>query len=271
MPTIFFVLLFTTSTQMIDRYGHYKAMLFALTMQLFGMLLSQVGGAFAVLAGLILNGIAMPILFNMFMSISSAWFNMQERIFASGLMLFSMSLGFSGGYWSYKFNYASRPDSYFFDATLGLGIANLAALIVCAIVFQNGPEACPSRSQTIYRRVEYDFMRDLRLLKSDTIFRRAFPGMVILVVFSYFSPFTSALHYRIVVDARNGDEDVVNDILYPLIHLAGILVSTTVLAFIMKFKQIFLFTLWANVISLIVIEIGLLDSSNVVFYIGYLG
>jgi len=93
--------------------------------------------------------------------------------------------------------------------------------------------------------------------------------MVILVVFSYFSPFTSGLHYKRKIDPRSNDE-VINDILYPLVHMAGILASTTALAFIMTFRKIFLFTLWGNVIALILIEIGLLDKSNVVFYIGYL-
>jgi hypothetical protein len=93
--------------------------------------------------------------------------------------------------------------------------------------------------------------------------------MVILVVFSYFSTFTTKLHYTKRIDPRSDDE-VINDILDPLVHMAGILASTTIVAFTMTFRKIFIFCLWANVISLILIEIGLLDESNVVFYIGFL-
>jgi hypothetical protein len=109
-----------------------------------------------------LNGVAMPFFFNMFMTISGNWFNMQERIFASGLFLFSLSLGFAASQWSFKYQYG---PTYFDDSNLGLGLSNLVLLVVCSIVFKSKPDACPSRSQTVYRRVEYDFIRDINLLK----------------------------------------------------------------------------------------------------------
>ena len=270
MPCIFFVLLFLPSMKLADKHGNYRSLMFGVTVQLFGLLLAQAGGVYGILGGLVLNGVAMPFLFSMFMSVSGAWFNAQERIFASGLLLFSIAVGAWGAKWAYFYEFQKLGPSLFFtDAHLGLGISNLVLLIVASIVYNSKPGALPSRSQTVYRRVGYDFSRDIRLLKQDRIFRVAFPGMVMLVIYSYFAPYTSYFHY--VKKIKTSSENVVVDVLYPLLLLVGILFSTTLLAFIMTFRKLFIACLWANMICLILIEIGLLDPTNTVFYVGYLG
>lgn len=74
MPSIFFVILFLVTMRWIEIQGVYRSTLFAITMQLFALLFSQIGGNFGVLGGQILNGVAVPFLYNSFMKISSSWF-----------------------------------------------------------------------------------------------------------------------------------------------------------------------------------------------------
>lgn len=52
--------------------------------------------------------------------------------------------------------------------------------------------------------------------------------------------------------------------------MGGIIVSTLVVAKFLHFKKVFIVSIWGNVAALVLIEIGLLDKSNVIFYIGYL-
>lgn len=89
-----------------------------------------------------------------------------------------------------------------------------------------------------------------------------------LVVYSYVGPYISYYHYMKKIMSSN--ENVIVDVIYPLLVMIGILFSTTVLSFTMIFRWLFIGSLWANMISLILIEIGLLDPTNTVFYIGYL-
>ena len=93
--------------------------------------------------------------------------------------------------------------------------------------------------------------------------------LVVLFIITYFSPYTLRWHYSKLVDPSSNNE-VIHNVIVPLMELAGLATWTILLAKFFRFKVQIVFVIWANVVSIILCEAGLLDSTHVLFYIGYI-
>eukprot|EP00347_Sterkiella_histriomuscorum_P008074 403346473 len=266
MPGIFFLALFTTTTTWIGKQGMYRNTLMAIIIQMFALLFAIKGGSYGRIAGSILNGISMPFLFNQIVTFSASWFGVRGRILSTGTLLLGLNLGYWTAQWAV---YNTVSPAYFDDAFLGIGLVNLFLVFIVGFFFHPQPQTCPAKSQTIYKRVEFDYMRDLEIFKEDAPFKKGFAQLSSLLIFTYFSPYSLRWHYAKIIDPRS-DIVAIHNVIVPLAQLGGIVASTILLAKFLQFKKQIVFCIWANVLCIIICEIGLLDSSNVLYYIGYI-
>ena len=236
MPGIFFLVLFTTTTSWIDKQGLYRNLLIAITIQMFALLFAIKGGSYGNIAGSILVGIAMPFIFNSLITFSATWFGVRGRILATGILLFSMVLGESSALWAFKYN-ISKGLVYYDDAFLGIGLCNLGLVFVVAFLFRAKPGSLtPTKSQTIYKRVDFDYMRDLEIFKEDIHFKKGFMNLCILLIFTYLAPYCLNWHYQKIIIARQSKE-IIFTWIYPLVKMGGIAASTLLLAKFLSFKK----------------------------------
>ena len=89
----------------------------------------------------------MPFLYNCIVTFSATWFGVRGRIMSTGFLIFLINLGLAGAQWAV---YVKTRTTYFEDAFLGIGIANLFMVFIVAIFFDSKPKLVPTKSQTIY-------------------------------------------------------------------------------------------------------------------------
>ncbi|CDW89020.1 UNKNOWN [Stylonychia lemnae] len=270
MPGIFFLAFFTTTTEWIEKHGLWRTTLLSIAIQMFAILFAMKGGSYGRTAGSIMNGIAMCFLYNQITTFSCTWFGIRGRIVATGIQLFFANLGYWSAVWADYDNKYKISNDFFNDSFLGIGVANLFLLFIIAFFYEAKPEDCPSKSQAIYKRVDYDLQRDFEVLKDERIFKRGFSMLCVLLIITYFSPYCVRWHYSKLVHSDHRDGEVIHFVIVPLMQLSGLVVSTILLARYFRFKVQLTIVIWANVIAIILCEAGLLDGTHVLFYIGYI-
>lgn len=129
--------------------------------------------------------------------------------------------------------------------------------------FKDKPEECPTFSQAVFRRREFNFKNEYDALMSDIIFKKGLAICVVLLTYCYCSPY----HFYWYQFDQTSD---IYDYYAPGCFLGGVLLFTALLLRNFDFKNLLIVNIAANLVCMLLVEVAYLIKNDILIYIGYI-